>query len=57
LVSGVGESLLDPVTLSPAYRTAMLVCSGLLAAGGLVAAAGVPSSYEALREEVGRTPS
>jgi EmrB/QacA subfamily drug resistance transporter len=56
LVSGVGETLLDPVTLAPAYRTAMLVCAGLLAAGGLVALSGVPSSYAVLRERIPASP-
>ncbi len=51
LVAGVGETLLDPVTLAPAHRTAMFVCAGLMLAGGLVAFSGVPSSYGALRTE------
>jgi EmrB/QacA subfamily drug resistance transporter len=52
LVSGVGESLTDPATLAPAYRTAMLVCAGLMAVGGLIASATIPSSYEAIRPSV-----
>ncbi|MGV8966226.1 MAG: DHA2 family efflux MFS transporter permease subunit [Cellulomonas sp.] len=51
LAAGVGTSLIDPVTLAPANRTAMLVCAGLLAAGGLLAAATIPSSLAAVRPE------
>lgn len=50
LVAGLGSTFLDPATLEPAYRTASLVCAGLLAAGGLVSLVGVPGSYAALRE-------
>ncbi|NIH86009.1 DHA2 family efflux MFS transporter permease subunit [Amycolatopsis granulosa] len=43
LVAGIGGgSLTDPVALAPAYRTAMLVCAGMLAAGGVIAFAFVP---------------
>jgi MFS family permease len=43
LVAGIGTgSLTDPGALAPAYRTAMLVCAGLLAAGSLIALMGVP---------------
>jgi len=52
VVSGVGASLTDPVTLAPAYRTAMLICAGLMTAGALVALATIPSSYAAIRAEV-----
>jgi EmrB/QacA subfamily drug resistance transporter len=52
VVSGVGASLTDPVTLAPAYRTAMLICAGLMAAGGVVALATVPSSLASIRAEV-----
>jgi hypothetical protein len=52
LLSGVGESLTDPTTLAPAYRTAMLMCAGLMALGGLAALATIPSSYEAVRPSV-----
>jgi EmrB/QacA subfamily drug resistance transporter len=52
VVSGVGASLTDPVTLAPAYRTAMIICAALMAAGALVALATVPSSYAAIRAEV-----
>jgi EmrB/QacA subfamily drug resistance transporter len=52
LVSGVGKSLTDPATLAPAYRTAMLVCAGLMAVGGLVAFTAIPSSYDAVRPNV-----
>ena len=38
LVVGLdGAAYADPVLLQPAYRTAMLVCAGLLAAGGVLA--------------------
>ena len=49
LVCGVGASLTDAETLAPAYRTAMLVCAGLLLAGALLAAATIPSSFAAVR--------
>jgi EmrB/QacA subfamily drug resistance transporter len=52
VVSGVGASLTDPVTLAPAYRTAMLICAGLMVGGALVALATVPSSYAAIRAEL-----
>lgn len=42
LVSGLdGDAYSDPTLLLPAYRTAMLVCAGLLVTGGLVALATV----------------
>ncbi len=38
LVAGVGGAGFgDPAALGPAYRTVMLVCAGLLAAGGIIA--------------------
>jgi EmrB/QacA subfamily drug resistance transporter len=38
LAAGLGSgSLTDPVTLAPVYRTAMLVCAGLMTCGGVVA--------------------
>ncbi|WP_029290863.1 MFS transporter [Cellulomonas sp. HZM] len=49
LAAGVGSSLTDATTLQPAHHTAMLVCAGLLAAGGLVAAATIPSTAAAVR--------
>jgi EmrB/QacA subfamily drug resistance transporter len=52
LLSGVGESLTDPATLAPAYRTAMLICAGLMVLGGLASLATIPSSYEAVRPSV-----
>ncbi|MGY1745035.1 MFS transporter [Blastococcus sp. SYSU D00695] len=42
LLSGVGASLTDPATLDPAFGTSMLICAGLMAAGALVAAVGLP---------------
>ncbi|MFD4250482.1 MFS transporter [Amycolatopsis thermoflava] len=43
LVAGIGAgSLTDPAALAPAYRTAMLVCAGMLVAGALIAFALVP---------------
>ncbi|QTE29472.1 MFS transporter [Pengzhenrongella sicca] len=49
LAAGVGSSLLDPAMLGPAHRTAMLLCAGLLAAGGLLAFATIPASLAAVR--------
>ncbi|MEJ5946038.1 MFS transporter [Pseudokineococcus basanitobsidens] len=37
-----GDAYADPSLLTPAFRTAMLVCAGLLAAGALLALVGVP---------------
>jgi EmrB/QacA subfamily drug resistance transporter len=43
LAAGLGGgSLTDPADLRPAYRAAMLLCAGLMAAGAAVAAAFVP---------------
>jgi EmrB/QacA subfamily drug resistance transporter len=42
LLSGIGSSLTDPATLDPAFGTSMLICAALMAAGALVAAAGLP---------------
>ena len=47
-----GASYADPQLLRPAYRTAMFVCAGMLAVGGLLAAALVRAP--AGTEEVGR---
>ena len=52
VVSGVGASLTNPVTLDPAYAVAMLICAGLMAAGGLVALVTVPGSFRAIRADV-----
>ena len=49
LVSGVGSSLTDPVTLAPAYRTSMLICAGLLVLGAAIAALTIPSTYAGVR--------
>lgn len=49
LVAGVGTELTDAATLAPAHRTAMLVCAGLMAAGGLLALVAVPTSMAAVR--------
>jgi len=49
LVCGVGASLTDASTLAPAYRSAMLVCAGLMCGGGGLAAAAIPSSFAAVR--------
>ncbi|WP_229068153.1 DHA2 family efflux MFS transporter permease subunit [Actinoplanes sp. DH11] len=38
LAAGLGAgSLTDPVTLAPVYRNTMLICAGLMAAGGVLA--------------------
>ncbi len=42
LLSGVGASLTDAATLDPAFRTSMLICAGLMVAGSVVAAVGLP---------------
>ena len=49
LAAGVGTSLIDPTTLAPASSTSMLICAGLLVAGGLLALATIPSSLAAAR--------
>ncbi|MBO3085087.1 DHA2 family efflux MFS transporter permease subunit [Cellulomonas fengjieae] len=49
LVAGVGATLTDPSTLEPAHRTAMLVCAGLLAGGGVISLLTVPSRTDAVR--------
>jgi EmrB/QacA subfamily drug resistance transporter len=49
LASGLGASLTDAATLSPAYHRSMLICSGLLVIGGLIALVTIPSSFEAIR--------
>jgi EmrB/QacA subfamily drug resistance transporter len=44
LAAGLGSgSLMDPATLQPMYRNAMLICAGLMVAAAVVAAALVPS--------------
>jgi EmrB/QacA subfamily drug resistance transporter len=48
LVVGLdGDAYRDPAVLQPAFRTAMLACAGLLAAGALVSAAGLPRRVRA----------
>jgi hypothetical protein len=48
LAAGIGAgSLTDPADLHPVYRNAMLICAGLLVAGGIVAAIFVPSRLPA----------
>ena len=49
LAAGVGSSLIDPDTLGPANRTSMLICAALLAAGGVLAFATIPSTLAAVR--------
>jgi len=49
LASGVGESLTDPVTLAPAFRTSMLICAGLLALAGVLSFVFIPSSLDECR--------
>ena len=44
LAAGIGAgNLTDPAALAPTYRTAMLVCAGLLFAGAAIALAGIPA--------------
>jgi MFS family permease len=48
LAAGLGTgSLTDPVTLAPAYRMAMLLCTGLLLVGGAIAAIAIPTKLPA----------
>jgi EmrB/QacA subfamily drug resistance transporter len=48
LAAGIGTgSLTDPADLHPTYRNAMLICAGLMVAGGIVAALFVPSRMPA----------
>jgi EmrB/QacA subfamily drug resistance transporter len=48
LVAGVGAGLSDPDVLADAHPVAMLTCAGLLAAGAVVSAIGVPGSMRAV---------
>lgn len=59
LASGLGASLTDPVALHPAYQRSMIICAALVAAGGLLALATIPSSFERIRppSEVVSTPA
>jgi hypothetical protein len=52
LAAGLGSSFTDPVSLSPAYRTSMLICAALLVAGGVLAFAAIPPSFAAISAEV-----
>ncbi|HEU4348627.1 MAG TPA: DHA2 family efflux MFS transporter permease subunit [Actinoplanes sp.] len=48
LAAGLGAgTLTDPGTLHPVYRNAMLICAGLMAAGGVLAAVLVPARLPA----------
>jgi EmrB/QacA subfamily drug resistance transporter len=51
LVSGLGTSLTDPVTLAPAYHRSMLICAGLLVVGGVIALVAIPSSFAGIRPD------
>jgi hypothetical protein len=51
LVAGVGAGLSDPDVLADAHPVAMLTCAGLLAAGAVVSALGVPGSMRAVSPE------
>ena len=53
LAAGVGASLTDPTTLEPAYRTAMLLCAGLLVGGALVSLLTVPRTADGVRPPLG----
>ena len=57
LIAGVGGGLTDAAVLVDAHRTAMLVCAGLLTAGGLLALATIPSSADAVRPPDGVAPA
>jgi EmrB/QacA subfamily drug resistance transporter len=52
LAAGLGSSFSDPVSLSPAYRTSMLICAALLVVGGVLAFAAIPPSFTAISAEV-----
>jgi hypothetical protein len=56
LAAGLGSgSLMDPATLAPTYRTAMLLCAGLLLGGAATAFVGIPA--RSVGEPIaGRTP-
>ncbi|HEX6451578.1 MAG TPA: MFS transporter [Trebonia sp.] len=46
LAAGLGTgSLTNPADLAPTYRTAMLLCAGLLAAGAGIALAAIPARF------------
>jgi EmrB/QacA subfamily drug resistance transporter len=48
LAAGLGTgNLTDPGALAPAYRTAMMICVGLLVAGGVLAAITIPTRLAA----------
>jgi len=51
LASGVGNRLTDPDALGPAYQTSMLISAGLLVAGGLLALATIPPTFEAVTRQ------
>ncbi|TKG65243.1 MFS transporter [Prauserella endophytica] len=57
LAAGLGTgSLTDPVALAPAYRTAMLICAGLLLAGAVIAVIGVPAALRGREPEPETSP-
>jgi EmrB/QacA subfamily drug resistance transporter len=51
LASGLGSSLTDATTLAPAYHRSMIIGAVLLAIGGVLAFATIPSSFAAIRRE------
>ncbi|MFL5261103.1 MAG: DHA2 family efflux MFS transporter permease subunit [Anaeromyxobacteraceae bacterium] len=57
LAAGLGRgNLTDPAALAPAYRTAMLLCAGLLLAGSAIAFAGIPAKPLVKPSVEGRAP-
>ncbi|HEU4349504.1 MAG TPA: MFS transporter [Actinoplanes sp.] len=49
LVAGLGAgNLTDPAALQPVYRNSMLICAGLMAAGGVLALIFIPSRRPAI---------
>jgi len=56
LISGLGDTLTNPATLGPAYRTSMLICAGLMTAAAVVAVLTIPSSYAAIRQRTDDEP-
>jgi EmrB/QacA subfamily drug resistance transporter len=58
LAAGLGAgSLTDPAALGPTYRTAMLLCAGLLLVGAAIAFAGIPGKRRERARASGPAPS
>ncbi|HYS82811.1 MAG TPA: DHA2 family efflux MFS transporter permease subunit [Anaeromyxobacteraceae bacterium] len=58
LAAGLGTgSLTDPAALAPTYRNAMLICAGLLLAGGATAFAAIPGQSAGQPQPAEPTPA